>query len=226
MRLFLPLLCLSVLLILAGCGQPQASETPVSPTRPAADVAAPTTPTPFPTSSAEFDVPLLETGPAAPTAAPTVVQTDVEPGLPVRVQIQSLNLDQPLIKVGLDENLVPIVPKHDVGWYEYSARPGQGENIVLWGHVLRFRDAPDIPAPFANLRDVQPGEQITLYDADGNAHTYEVSELVWATPDQVEYILPRGEEMLTLVSCIGDQIIEDNAVSMSHRLITIARPVS
>src|SRR5690606_27275063 len=101
-------------------------------------------------------------------------------------------MDRPLIPVGLDENRVPVVPNHDVGWYLHSARPGQGENVVLWGHVLRFRRTPDIPAPFARLKELGPGDVITVYSADGAAHRYVISEQIWATPDQVEYILPRG----------------------------------
>lgn len=74
--------------------------------------------------------------------------------------------------VGLDSERVPIVPKHDIGWYFYSAPPGAGENVVLWGHVLRFRDAPEIPAPFARLHELQPGATIALYNEAGQMFTY------------------------------------------------------
>ena len=48
---------------------------------------------------------------------------------------------------------------------------------------------------------------------------------IWVTPDQVEYILPKGREMVTMVSCIGDKIIQEGeVVDESHRLITIAEP--
>jgi sortase (surface protein transpeptidase) len=104
--------------------------------------------------------------------------------------------------------------------------PGTGENVVLWGHVLRFSYAPDIPAPFARVQELGIGAPITVYDANGYAHNYVVSEQVWALPSQVEYILPQGSERLTLVSCIGDKVIVNGSVAnMSHRLITIATPV-
>lgn len=164
-------------------------------------------------------------GPAAPTAAPTAEQAQAAASDPVRLVIDAVTLDRPLIPVGLDEQRVPIVPNHDVGWYTYSARPGEGENIVLWGHVLRFRHAPDIPAPFARLEELDLGAELLLYSADGVAHRYVVAEKVLATPDQIEYILPRGREVLTLVSCIGDKVIVDGSVEMTHRLITIAERV-
>ena len=159
----------------------------------------------------------------APSLAPS--PTAVASGEPVRLVIPAIDLDRPLIPVGLDANRVPVVPKHDVGWYNLSAGPGQGENIVLWGHVLRFKSAPQIPAPFARLKELKPGAEVVLYDQAGNAHTYVVTQQVWATPDQVEYILPQGQERVTMVSCIGDKVIVEGTVEMTHRLITIAEPV-
>jgi LPXTG-site transpeptidase (sortase) family protein len=157
---------------------------------------------------------------------PTPRPTTPPPPVPARIQISAIKLDQRILSVGLDKNRIPIVPNHDVGWYNLSARPGQGENIVLWGHVLRFRNTPKKPAPFARLKELKVGDRIVLYDAKGTAHRYEVSQQVWVTPDQVEYILPVGSERLTLVSCIGDKVISNGeVVEMTNRLITIAEPV-
>lgn len=145
---------------------------------------------------------------------------------PVWISIPAIEMNRPVLLSGLDEQGAPVVPKHDVGWYGLSAAPGEGENIVLWGHVLRFLDAPEIPAPFARLKDLPIGARITLTSRGGDSFTYVVRQKVWATPDQVAYIQPQGRERLTLVSCIGDQVIEDGEVTdMSHRLITIAEPV-
>ncbi|NTW03996.1 MAG: class F sortase, partial [Oscillochloris sp.] len=144
---------------------------------------------------------------------------------PVRLVIAAIGLDQKLASVGLDSQYVPIVPNHEAGWYNLSARPGQGENIVLWGHVLRFTSTPDIPAPFARIKELEVGAEVILYDTAGTARHYTVTNHVWATPDQVQYILPQGREMLTMVSCIGDKVIVDDGVEMTHRLITIAEPV-
>jgi sortase (surface protein transpeptidase) len=138
--------------------------------------------------------------------------------------IENIGLDRSLVSVGLDENRVPVVPNHDVGWYNLSADPGAGDNVVLWGHVLRFRSTPDIPAPFARLQELDAGAPVTLYDAEGRAHQYEVSQQVWALPSEVEYILPQGSERVTMVSCIGDKVIVDGSLQMTHRLITIATP--
>lgn len=229
------LFCLALLLLVA-CGQPPAAPasdaapaqatTTTSPTATTPQPAA-TPATPQPAAQADgLDVPELQAGAAAPTAAPTPVFSAFRPTEPVRLVIEAIDLDQRLIEVGLDANRIPIVPRHDVGWYTYSAQPGEGDNVVLWGHVLRFQDAPDIPAPFARLHQVPLGSELLVYTADGTAHRYVVSELVWATPEQVEHILPQGEERLTLVSCIGEKVIVNGATQMTHRLITIALPAA
>lgn len=216
-----PVLLLFCVILLAACGQPRAniaSETPTA--------TAPIALSPADMQSFTFDQPLLNMRHPAPTAAPTPTNTLPEPTAPLTITIETIDMEQPLIPVGLDEDNVPIVPRHNVGWYIYSAKPGMGENIVLWGHVLRFRDAPDIPAPFARLHEVTIGDMISVTTADGYIYDYTVAEQIWATPDQVEYILPQGTELLTLVSCIGDKVIVDGAVTnMSHRLITIATPI-
>ena len=171
-----------------------------------------------------LDLPELDAAAEPRIAVTSVPQPTVLAGDPMRVVIDAIDLDQPLVPVGLDTERVPIVPKHDIGWYFYSALPGAGENVVLWGHVLRFRDAPEIPAPFARLHELQPGATIALHNEAGQVFTYRVAEQLWVTPDQVNFILPQGREQLTLVSCIGDKIVVDNTVDMSHRLITIALP--
>jgi Sortase domain len=201
---------------------------------PAASAVAPTveappvTLTPAPAAAARTAAPKATAVPKAepqPTTAPAAAAASERPSAPVRLVIGDIALDGKLVSVGLDKNRIPIVPNHDIGWYNLSARPGEGDNIVLWGHVLRFREAPKIPAPFARIKQLKPGAAVQLYDQAGKLHKYVVTKQVWVTPDEVAYILPRGREMVTMVSCIGDKIIQDGeVVDESHRLITIAEP--
>jgi sortase (surface protein transpeptidase) len=177
-------------------------------------------------ATSPLDRPELDEQVAAPTAAPTPVNMVAHPGDPVRVQIEAIGVDQPVIAVGLDDDRIPIVPKHHPGWYLFSAQPGMGENVVVWGHVLRFKDAPDTPAPFARVHELTLGDRVVLTTADGITYPYVVSEQVWATPNQIRYILPQGSERLTLVSCIGDKTVVQGSTNLSHRLITIAVPES
>jgi sortase (surface protein transpeptidase) len=163
---------------------------------------------------------------AAPEAAPSAAAPapDRAARAPVRIVIPDIDMDQPLEAVGLDDQGLPVVPKHAAAWYSDSAVPGQGDNVVLWGHALRFKREPNIPAPFGRLKDLSPGGQVLLYDAAGTAYSYVITRQVWATPDQVKYILPQGREQITMVSCIGDKVVRPTGVDMTHRLITIAEP--
>ncbi len=162
---------------------------------------------------------------AAPTAPLAATVETAQPRAAARLVIDAIGLDMPLVAVGLDET-IPIVPDHDIGWFNQSAAPGEGDNVVLWGHALRFRNTPQIPAPFGRLKELTLGTQIMVYDSAGRAFTYHITQQIWATPDQVSYILPTGSERLTMVSCIGDRVITAQGVDMTHRLITIAEPIT
>jgi sortase (surface protein transpeptidase) len=164
-----------------------------------------------------------ESSPIAAAAPQQIAQASA----PARMVIDAIGVDKPVVGVGADSRGELVVPDHDVGWYTASAMPGQGENVVFWGHVLRFRQAPRIPAPFEKLKSLPLGAQITVYDALGAAHVYAVTKKVEVTPDQVAYIQPQGREMLTMVSCYGDNVIVGGeVVDMTRRLITIAEPAA
>lgn len=227
-RLWLKLAVLSVLL--AACGQPgstaarQATPSPGGAATPGATIVATATPTAVATAT-----PTAVPSTAAPTAVPPTATPEPTPlpalSAPVRIVIDAIGLDRQIIAVGLDANNAPVVLKHDVAWYEDSATPAGGENVVLWAHVLRFKNAPKIPAPFARVRELAPGATITLFDGEGQSRTYAVSQQIQVRPDQVEYILPQGREQLTMVSCIGDKVVIEGSVEMTKRLITIAEPL-
>ena len=182
----------------------------------------------LPTGTPAQDVLTATAAPTEQIAATAQPATDIEPGQPgepTRIVIEDVGIDQQIVSVGLDKKRVPIVPEHDVGWYNLSAQPGHGDNVVLWGHVLRFRQTPKIPAPFARIKEAKLGAAVVLYDQAGKAHNYVVKQQIWVLPSEVEYILPKGKEMITLVSCIGDKVINNGeVVDESHRLITIAEP--
>lgn len=191
--------------------QPQRQQSPILvPTaRPApTEPPAPTTPS---------------TALPAPPEAPT---PDAVARQPNRIIIDSIGLDRSLVEVGLDANNIPIVPDYDAAWYDLSAHPGAGENIVVWGHALRFKHTPNIAAPFERVKDAHIGDKVTIITTDGTAFTYVISDQIWALPDQVAYLMPQGHEQLTIINCIGDIITgADNQLTTMYRMITVAQPV-
>jgi sortase A len=54
-------------------------------------------------------------------------------GLPVRVTINALGVDQNVVYVGLTNSLAMDVPTlaKDIGWYMKGAKPGQRGNAVI-----------------------------------------------------------------------------------------------
>lgn len=214
----------------------------IAPTSPPTPTSSPTTPptpppsptalpiaAPMPTASIiptpePADPPLLRPAIAPPTPVPAPPAV-VRASQPVRLIIPAIGLNLKPVSVGLDRWRTPIVPKHEAGWYNNSAMPGQPSNVVFWGHVLRWLDSPNVPAPFARVRELRPGAEIRVVTADGAVHRYRVSRQVQVRPNQVEYILPTPSERLTLVSCIGDKVIQDGTLTKKFRLITIAEPV-
>lgn len=220
-----------------AAGGPEASPEPPAP--PAAELAPPRDATRAPGAAApaaDTPAPTAEptavpTAPPAPTAEPAPPTPEpygrLGASAPTRIRIESIGLDRDLVHVGLDAGNAPVVPDYDVAWYARSASPGAGENVVVWGHALRFSATADIPAPLERVSEARVGDRVTVMTADGAAHEYVIREQIWATPDQVRYILPVGSERLTIVNCIGDYVVDETGavVSMTHRLITVAEPL-
>lgn len=145
--------------------------------------------------------------------------------VPVRLVIKKLGVDISVHGVGPDRNGDLAVPKHDVGWYKDSGRPTEGTKTILWGHVMRWKDSPQIPAPFADLHTLTPGDRLTIVTSDGERHTYAVERQLRITPDQVGYLAPTSFEEVMLISCIGDKIYVNGELTKAERLLTIAKPL-
>ena len=169
-----------------------------------------------PTSAAAEPAPLV---PSAAAPKPTV-SSAVQPSAPVaaaeqlgtvtRLVIPTIAIDSKVVNIGWDyqqqgDALVPIweVAKYAVGHHRGSANPGEGENIVLAGHVGGYGHV------FRDLFYVRVGEPIVLY-SNGKAYNYKVKQRLvvledGATPEQqaanAKLIEPTGSEMVTLITC-------------------------
>ncbi len=172
------------------------------------------------------------TATTAPTTTPTATSTSVRPtataaflGVPGRLMIPKIGLDTVVYPVGRDKNGYLTVLKHDVGWFEESGKPAGGTSIIFWAHVLRWKSDPEIPAAFADVYLLEPGDHIFVVTATGERFQYVVTQQIRVMPDQVEYLAPTDHERVTLISCIGDNVIVNGELNKTQRLITIAEPV-
>ena len=114
-----------------------------------------------------------------------------------------------------------IVPSRAAGWHISSALPGHDENIVLSGHHNIEGKV------FRRVVDLEPGDEITLF-AGSIPYVYYVTEKyilkeagmpLSVRQQNAQWILPTGDERLTLVTCWPYEWPGN-----SHRVIVVARP--
>lgn len=85
----------------------------------------------------------------------------------------------------------PVVTPGHVNWWNMSARPGEGENIVLYGH------STDV---FKDLDQVKIADSVRL-DFQGTAYVYTVTYIFTTDRTDGRWILPAKKERVTLVTC-------------------------
>ncbi len=96
--------------------------------------------------------------------------------VPVNISIPSVNIDYPIIPVGLDSSgsiAMPPVLAWETGWYQNSPTPGQIGPSIIVGHVDSYKTI----SVFWRLRYVMPGALIYISRADGRTVVFKVSEL-------------------------------------------------
>ena len=150
--------------------------------------------------------------------------------LPTRLVIDAIGVDASIITLGMNSALVPEVPSTsaEVAWYDFSAKPGAGSNVVLSGHITWDRAT----AVFWELGELEEGDLIYLATDAGDQLVYEVTANLLVDPgepESVRLIYPTDTEMLTLITCGGTFNADPGAPNggeYSHRSIVQAMPVS
>lgn len=147
----------------------------------------------------------------------------VAPALATRRALTPERLVIPTIAVDTQVVTSPIVqgewqvPRFVAGHLEGTARPGEGSNVALAGHLQSLRNGN----VFADLEKVQPGDEV-LVSAEGEQARYVVREARLVTPTDVSVVAPTPEERLTLITCAGNW--DWLRGEYSHRLVIVATP--
>ncbi len=139
----------------------------------------------------------------------TIADSEPEVSAPLRLLIESIGVDAPVLTYGLDPNGVPTVPTgadaaEVVAWYDFSHPPGSGSNTILAGHVTWSGHAV-----FWDLDDLQPGETIKLKAEDGRDYTYEVFanfQVDPSDPNTSQVMADTTTDIVTLITCGGSWI--------------------
>jgi LPXTG-site transpeptidase (sortase) family protein len=139
---------------------------------------------------------------AAAPAKPRVVVDYME--LPLRLAIPRLGVDAPVISVGLTPQMAMDVPQRadQVGWYEYSTRPGMKGNSVLAGHL----DWNGVSGVFRRLGEMRTGDKATIRGANGEERVYTVewtNEWQFASAPVGTIFESVEQPALTLITCGG-----------------------
>ena len=163
-------------------------------------------------------------GDVAPTAAPSGADGTATPSSAplLRIVIPRIGVDAPITVKGIGADGVMEAPDgpEDVAWYGFSARPGGGGNAVFSAHLDYHNYGP---AVFSGLNELENGDLVEVYLADGTVYRYEVvlslSYSAETAPSE-DIVGPTSREVITLITCAGS--FDQASRRYSHRLVVRA----
>lgn len=153
-------------------------------------------------------------------AAPVVHAASVS-SVPKRLHIPSINLNSPIIPLGVNskgEMDVPSGNTNNVGWYKDGTVPGNVGSAVLDAHVY---------AAFKNLHELAVGSDIYVTDGGGKTLRFRITEMkTYALADvPLQKLFNRANAVrLNLITCAGTFLPAQD--TYSHRLIVYAELVN
>lgn len=186
--------------------------------------------------SREYGDLLSNTPSPIPTQNPSILGADYDPTidlhagpvpLPLDIQIPILDVDAPILAVGLTKDNNMDAPKGPYGdpnwsstfWYRGSAIPGEPGTATIAGHVNGLLGQPET---FARIRRLKPGDLIIIKDKNSDTSIYYVVDEVKkysmaelaepAISDRIfggsvgsdgQTRLTDGKSHLTLITCTG-----------------------
>ncbi|MEU8316778.1 class F sortase [Nonomuraea sp. NPDC048881] len=123
--------------------------------------------------------------------------------VPKSIDIPSLDLEAPLMKLGLSKDGEVELPPYEkpkvAGWYSGSAVPGEKGASVIIGHV----DTKTAPAVFYKLRQLRKGETVKVERSDGKVVSFKVDAIEQVSKDHFPARRVYVDDGLKLVTCGG-----------------------
>ncbi len=88
----------------------------------------------------------------------------------------------------------------------------RGSNTYIVGHAGDF-DASRIPNPFKNLKDLRPGDTVTLRDSTGSSYDYRIYDRFLVDPTDVWVTEPiAGRNIISLQTCFPEPTFEKRLI--------------
>jgi len=142
------------------------------------------------------------------TATPEVsAATPIPPAMPILLTIPKIGVSASIESVANDSTDRMDVPQgvQNVAWWNLGPLPGAPGNSVISGHLDNYLQEP---AVFWRLRELVPGDTLSVRDARGINHTFEVVSSELYDHDQVPLDVIFGDAVrirpnLILITCEG-----------------------
>lgn len=133
----------------------------------------------------------------------------VNPGLPIRLRISKINVDAPVVPVGLTPGGAMDVTKgpYDVAWFKPGPRPGQKGSAVIAGHFGVWKNGAI--SVFHNLNKLAKGDIISVEDDNGATISFVVRESKIYDPKadaSAVFYSSDGKSHLNFVTCVWDKV--------------------
>jgi LPXTG-site transpeptidase (sortase) family protein len=145
--------------------------------------------------------------------------------LPVTIRIPSIQVEAPIVSVGLRDDGLMDAPKtaREAGWFSLGFVPGEQGNAVITGHL---DTASGKPAVFAELWRVAPGDTVEIVRHDGTSRVFRVMKLHAYAPQEAplaELFGSASGAYLNLITCNGAW--DEAAQSYNQRLVVFTKEI-
>jgi sortase (surface protein transpeptidase) len=172
--------------------------------------------------SIELAAPAPLTPPHQPPAAePGSLMSPMPASVPVGLAIPALGITSAVIGLGLkDDGSMEVPPgAYPAGWYDQSPTPGELGPAILAAHV----DWGGKPGVFHAIRDLQPGDEVSVARQDGSIASFRVDRVdeyaKAAFPTEAVYG-DLDHAGLRLITCGGD--FDDDSGNYEDNVVVFA----
>lgn len=113
---------------------------------------------------------------------------------PIRITIPSIKTELPIEETLIEKGIWQI-SENGVSHLATSAYPGNGGNIILYGHNTTDR--------LARLGEVKIGDVVTVTSKNNRRFEYKVTSVEVVKPTDIDKLMAYNTETLTIYTCIG-----------------------
>lgn len=202
--------------MLAACSPAPEVGTPM-PTSGAATRSAEEPASPAPARTPAVSVPV----------APATPEPPAERVAPESLRIPSLDVDMPVVPVGVKDDGGMEIPERPsvAGWYRFGKTPTDAEGATVLAAHVDDRDYG--VGPLAELRYAEEGSEVSVTDADGVDTRYTVESVTYIPRAQLpvaDLFTRDGPRTLVVITCGGS--FDEQTRSYSDNVVLVARAAS